>query len=111
MKINNIISKHIKELRLICEVHHVESLYAFGSSVSDQFNADSSDIDFLVTMDIENPIERGEKLMSFWEQLEKLFKKNIDLLTPSSLKNPVLKNSIDKTKVLIYDKSGKKAFV
>lgn len=111
MKIAKYISDRQKELQTICELHHVETLYAFGSSINHQFNDESSDIDLLVTIDIEDPVERGEKLMSLWEKLEKLFNKKVDLLTPSSLKNPVLKNSIDKTKILIYDRSGQKVFV
>ena len=111
MKINEYISDRQKELQSICESHDVEKLYAFGSSINHRFNEVSSDIDLLVTMDIDNPLERGEKLMSFWEELENLFNKKVDLLTPSSLKNPVLIKSIDKTKVLIYERSGQKVFV
>ncbi len=111
MKIAKYISDRQKELQKICESHNVETLYAFGSSISQRFNEESSDIDLLVTIDIDDPVERGEHLMLLWEELEGLFNKKIDLLTPASLKNPVLKKSIDKTKILIYDRRGQKVFV
>ena len=86
MKIAKYITDRQKELQTICESHHIETLYAFGSSVSHRFIEEYSDIDLLVIMDIDDPLERGEKLMSLWEKLEKLFNKKVDILTPSSLK-------------------------
>ncbi len=83
-------------------------LYAFGSSVTDQFNEQTSDVDLLVEIDEADPIERGEKLMSLWDTLEDFFDRKVDLLTNSSLKNPILKNNIERTKVLLYDGRGQK---
>lgn len=111
MTISKYISDRQKNLQSICESHHVATLYAFGSSVNKNFNEVSSDIDLLVTVDIDDPLERGETLISLWEKLEELFNKKVDLLTPASLNNPVLIKSIDKSKVLIYERSGQKVFV
>jgi predicted nucleotidyltransferase len=80
-------------------------LYAFGSSTNNNFNPVESDIDLLVEIEDADPIERGEKLMSFWDRLESFFNRKVDLLTESSLRNPFLRKSIDSTKVLIYDGS------
>ncbi len=87
----------------LCKSHYVKSLYAFGSSITDQFNEDSSDIDLLIEIDIDDPIERGENLMNVWDKLEQFFQRKVDLLTNSSIKNPILRKSIDSTKILIYD--------
>jgi len=87
----------------LCKVHRVKSLYAFGSSTTDNFDENSSDIDLLVEIDSDDPIQRGESLMSIWDKFELFFQRKVDLLTSSSLKNPFLKKSIDATKVLIYD--------
>ena len=92
----------------LCKLHNVKSLYAFGSSITDKFDEDSSDIDLLIEIDNEDPIERGEKLMSIWDKFELFFKRKVDLLTNSSIKNPILKKSIDSTKILIYDRKKKK---
>lgn len=35
----------------------------------------------------------------------------VDLLTYASIKNPVFKENIDRTKTLIYDSSGQKVLV
>ncbi len=83
----------------------------FGSSITDHFNPTSSDIDVVVVIDIDDPVDRGEALLSLWDNLEALFKRKVDLLTEDSIRNPYLKSSIDRTKKLIYDGEGEKVFV
>ncbi len=90
----------------LCESHNVKNLYAFGSSITDQFNEDLSDIDLLIEIDNDDPIERGENLMDIWDKFEQFFQRKVDLLTNTSIKNPILRKNIDATKILIYD--GKK---
>ncbi len=86
-------------------------MYGFGSAVSGDFDKSFSDIDILVEMYDNDPIQRGEKLMSLWDTLEAFFDRKVDLLTESSLRNPYLKKSIDASKVLIYDGSKQEVFV
>jgi predicted nucleotidyltransferase len=106
MIIKDEILKQQKDFTLLCKNHKVKYLYAFGSSVSDRFDINSSDIDLLVEIDSKDPIDRGEKLLSLWDQFEEFFRRKVDLLTDSSIRNPYLRKSIDSTKVLIYDGSG-----
>jgi uncharacterized protein len=87
----------------LCKNHHVKQIYAFGSSVSDKFDPAKSDIDLLVEIDEPDPIEKGEKILSLWDKLEALFKRKVDLLTNPNIRNPYLRQSIEESKVLIYD--------
>ena len=50
-----------------------------------------------------DPLERGEKLLAIWDKLEEFFQRKVDLLTLSSLRNPILKKNIGATKVLLND--------
>ncbi len=111
MVIKDEILKNRKGFNNLCKNHRVKYLYAFGSSVTDKFDYNKSDIDLLVEIDEPDPIERGEKLISFWDMLESFFKRKVDLLTENSLRNPFLRKSIDISKVLIYDGSGKKILI
>ena len=86
-------------------------MFAFGSSVTKKFNPKSSDIDILVDVYEINPVEKGELLMSLWDELELFFNRKVDLLTPSSLTNPYLIKSIDLTKVLIYEGSSEEILI
>ncbi len=109
MHIKDEIQKHLADFKALCKKHDVKYLYAFGSSTTDQFDSERSDIDLLVEIDSPDPLERGEKLISLWDTFEGFFHRKVDLLTDSSIKNPYLRKSIDSTKVLIYD--GKRAQV
>jgi len=106
MVVKDEISNKLLDFRNLCQNHKVKYLYAFGSSTTDSFNSETSDIDLLVEIDDPDPIERGEKLISLWDRFEEFFNRKVDLLTDSSIRNPFLRKSIDSTKVLIYDRSG-----
>jgi hypothetical protein len=105
------ISKHESDFKSLCQKHNVKLLCGFGSSVTNSFDNKSSDIDLLVEIDEADPIERGDKLISLWDNFESFFKRKADMLTESSIQNPYLKRSIDATKVLIYDGNSSKVFI
>jgi len=88
----------------LCKSHKVRELYAFGSVVNGNFT-DKSDIDLVVEIDESNPLNKGELLLSLWDKFENYFNRKVDLLTPDSIKNPYLKESIDHSKKLIYNGS------
>jgi uncharacterized protein len=111
MLITNEIAKQTSDFEALCQNHKVKYLYAFGSSTTDHFDMNTSDIDLLVEIDDPDPIERGEKLISLWDTFEKFFHRKVDLLTDSSIRNPYLRKSIDATKILIYDGQGAKIFI
>ena len=103
MYIKEKIESHKEQFRQLCMKYGVSSLYGFGSAVRDDFILGKSDIDLYVEIDNENPIDKGNALMGFWSELQEFFKIRVDLLTANSVKNPYLKNSIETTKILLYD--------
>jgi predicted nucleotidyltransferase len=111
MNLKETITSKMTDFLALCKAHHVKNLYAFGSSITHDFNEKTSDIDLLIDIDIEDPIERGENLLTIWDKLELFFQRKVDLLTVNSIKNPILKKNIDATKVLIYDGKRQKVSV
>jgi predicted nucleotidyltransferase len=103
MNLKETIHQSPKEFLSLCKNYDVKNLYAFGSSITENFNEASSDIDLLVELNTEDPLKRGQNLIDLWDKLEAFFKRKVDLLTSSSIKNPILKRSIDATKILIYN--------
>ena len=103
MEIQDLINSNKQKFLQICESANVAQLYAFGSSVSTEFN-ENSDIDLIIHINDLDPISKGEKLLSIWDKFEDFFKRKVDLLTESSIKNPILRKNIAKTKVLLYEK-------
>ncbi|MBP9924471.1 MAG: nucleotidyltransferase domain-containing protein [Cyclobacteriaceae bacterium] len=95
----------------LCQSHKVDKIYAFGSSITDHFDPVKSDIDLVVKINIDDPADRGEALLSLWDKLEALFNRKVDLLTEDSIRNPYLRSNINRTKKLIYDGEGEKVFV
>ncbi len=97
------IKQHIEEIKQACIVNKVKSLFAFGSVIQDNLKPDS-DIDLLVEIDDSDPISYSDCYFNFKFALEKLFKRQIDLLERKALKNPILKDHIEKTMVPVYGK-------
>ena len=111
MFIKDEISEKVNDFSSMCKAHNVRYIYAFGSSISSKFDKTNSDIDLLVEIDDADPVERGEKLISLWDTFENFFKRKVDLLTETSIRNPYLRKSIDSTKILIYDGAKQKVLV
>jgi len=89
------------EINKLCAMHKVKSLYAFGSVVSGEFNAES-DIDLIVRF---SEIEFGKYVDNYYDlkfSFEDLFKRKVDLLEEQALKNPYIIESINQHKQLIY---------
>jgi len=108
VKLPEIIEQNISKLSELCSQFGVERMYAFGSVVTDKFDPEKSDLDFIVELEKMTLLNRGEKLISLWEALEDLFSKKVDLITDQPIKNQYLRASIEKTKQLIYDRESEK---
>ena len=97
----DIIQQNINQLQNLCRQFHVLRLYLFGSALTRDFNPES-DIDFLVDFDKVDMYEYADNFFDFKYSLQDLFHRDIDLLESKAVTNPYLKNSIDRTKQLIY---------
>jgi predicted nucleotidyltransferase len=111
MMLSSYLKENQENFLALCKEHKVRKMFGFGSAITDHFDPDKSDVDILVELDIEDPLEYGESLLSLWDNLEIYFKRKVDLLTDNSIRNPILRKSIEETKVLIYDGQGEKVFV
>ena len=97
----DLIQKHLPDVKKACLDSHVSELYAFGSILTEQFT-DESDVDLMVSFDLDDPIEYGEAYFRLKFTLEKILKRNIDLLEAKAIRNQVFKELIDRNKVLVY---------
>lgn len=84
-----ILDQYYKDIQQLCAVHHVKSLYAFGSVLTDKFNKDS-DIDLIVAF---NPIDISKYADNYFDfkfSLQDIFQRPVDLLEEQAMKNPFL---------------------
>lgn len=79
----------------------VNELYAFGSILTEKFNS-QSDIDFIVSIQSNDPIEYAENYFVLKFELENIFKRKIDLLEQKAIRNKTFENLVNQKKVLIY---------
>lgn len=99
---NPIITKNISQIESLCKKYKVKELYAFGSVTRKDFKK-KSDVDLLVEFKKMGVFKYGEAYFSLTESLEKLFERNVDLLTIKSLRNPYFIEELNETKVKIYE--------
>lgn len=96
------IEQHRREIDALCREHGVEQLALFGSAASGSFRANSSDLDFLV--EFRAPMTPGyaDRYFGLLEGLQKLFKRPVDLVVESAIRNPYFREAVDRNKALLY---------
>lgn len=96
-----IVDKNREDLIRLCTMYNVEKMYLFGSALNANFNKES-DIDFLVKFKSIELSKYFDNYMDFKEKLEELFEREVDLVEEQTLRNPILINSINKSKELLF---------
>ena len=85
----------------LCKEYNVNSLYAFGSVLTDRFN-EKSDIDMIVSFK-KIPLENyADNYFDLKFTLQDILKRPVDLLEEQAIKNPFFLQNINKNKQLIY---------
>lgn len=98
-----LVQEKMDRIAELCKAHQVDSLALFGSALRADFG-DSSDLDFLVSFSRSvELLDYADNYFGLLESLEELFEIPIDLVSEKSLKNPILKAEIEKSKVLLYE--------
>lgn len=90
------------EVAEICRKHHVQQLFVFGSAARDDFDPLRSDLDLLVEFEPGYIPKSSWLTLDIEVELEELFQRKIDLLTPGSLRNPYLVRQIHSDRQAIY---------
>ncbi|MEO6283384.1 MAG: nucleotidyltransferase domain-containing protein [Dyadobacter sp.] len=85
----------------LCKIYKVNSLYAFGSVLTDNFDAES-DIDLIVdfaNMEVE---DYADNYFDFKFSLQEIFKRPVDLLEEQAIKNPYFRQNVNQQRQLVY---------
>lgn len=87
----------------LCRKHGVLRLDLFGSAAqSDEFHAESSDLDFLVEYSPCSPAEHYERYFGLLEDLERLFGRRIDLVESRAMRNPYFIRRVSESRRAVY---------
>ena len=97
----NLLERNIEQIKKLCQSNSVSELYAFGSITNPNFT-EESDVDLVVDIIDSDPISYSDKYFNLKFSLEDTLGRAIDLLESKAIRNPYLKEEIDRTKILIY---------
>jgi predicted nucleotidyltransferase len=97
----NIVEQNIATVTALCQQHHVRTMYLFGSVLTDNFSP-SSDVDFMVNFGQVSLPLYFDNYMALKDGLEHALRRPVDLLEEKTIRNPILRRSIDRNKQLIY---------
>src|SRR3974377_128689 len=99
---NVLIEENRLELERICRAHHVRQIELFGSATTPEFDPDRSDLDFLVSFEDMPVGAYADEYFGLLEDLERLFRRHVDLVVDSAIQNPYFRQSVDLTRTLVY---------
>lgn len=99
---NKILVEKLPQVATLCRLVGVRQLEVFGSIVRDDFDDETSDLDFLVELQDAPTLVYGRAYFELKEGLEALFSRSVDLLTIKSLANPYLRKRVLEEKQPLY---------
>jgi predicted nucleotidyltransferase len=97
-----LVQNKLDEIIAVCKQHHVKAISLFGSAAKNAMHEDS-DIDLLVEFsDDIDVLEYADNYFSLLDQLQGILNRKVDLVSSKSLKNPILKEEVYKSKMDLY---------
>lgn len=99
---HRLIEDKLESVAELCRRNRVRTFEVFGSAISDRFDAESSDLDFIVSFEEMSPREFADAYFGLLEGLQELFQRPVDLVVEESIVNPYFLNEIEKTRALVY---------
>ena len=97
-----LLQENIDAINRLCKKNKVKSLFAFGSILTNKFNPES-DIDLLVLLEADNPIEYTDTYFDLKFSLEELLGKKVDLVEEKEIRNQIFLSKINSVKQLVYE--------
>ena len=98
-----LIENNHEVIEQLCSKHHVQRLELFGSALTDkQFDREKSDLDFLVEFLPLKPGEHANAYFGLLEDMQDLFKRDVDLVMTRAIKNPYFLESINRNREVVY---------
>lgn len=98
-----IIREHLDAIVRLARAYDVEQLEVFGSVMTEQFDPEHSDIDFLVTMLERGPLDDFRRYAGLADALGDVLETPFDLILSDALQRESFRNEAAKTRCVIYD--------
>ena len=95
------IDRYSADIKRLCVLYNVKTLYAFGSAVTDRLT-NKSDVDFLVDFNSIDLKKYADNYFNLKFSLQDILKRPIDLLEEKAIKNPYFKQAVNNQRKLVY---------
>ena len=99
---HRVIEDNLDALRELCVRYRVTSLEVFGSAATDAFDPETSDVDLLAEFDLSGEGSALEQYIGFIQAAESLLGCKVDLVNPTTIRNPYFKQGVEKTRRPVY---------
>ena len=86
----------------LCRRFGASRLEVFGSAASGDFDAVSSDYDFIAKFSAQPGVSMARRFLGFSDALEALLGRKVDLMTDRPIDNPYLRAAVDATRETIH---------
>lgn len=97
-----ILEEKREQLERLCARYGVQRLEVFGSVTTRRFDPASSDLDFLVDMEVAPRATLADRYFGLLEDLEALFGRPVDLVMTGAIRNPYFLEAIEHSRTLLY---------
>ncbi len=99
---NELIEANRDRIADLCRKYRVARLEVFGSAATGGFDAARGDLDFLVEFLPESPMGPFRQYFDFLLDLQNLFKREVDLVETSAIRNPYFARSVNASRKVLY---------
>lgn len=104
MALHPLVAEHLNEIREISEKYGIDKLEIFGSAMTEAFDPERSDVDFIVHYP--DGYEFGyflARYQDFEDELSAALGRPAQVCMTSVLKNPYFRQSANITRMTVYD--------
>ena len=100
--VHPLIESRRPDIAALCQEHGVRRLAAFGSVLREDFDPESSDVDFVIEFGSAREGAVARQYFDFKAALERLLDRPVDLVELQAMPDTRLKRSIERTQVPVY---------
>ena len=100
--VENDIQRHRASVAALCRRNGAHRQDLFGSAIRDDFDAQNSDLDFLVEFENLEPAQYAQAYFALKEGLERIFERPVDLVTENNLDNPYFRRRVQSERLNLY---------
>ena len=96
------------QLAVLCRRFGVRTLDLFASAATGAFNAATNDLDFIVDLGGYD-VTVVDRFLDLADALKALFDRPVDLITVKSVRSPVFRAEVERSRIPLYDARGDQA--